>query len=72
MNRNKCDGDMDIGNERRSKSFGAEEPFAGTRGMVPDQAGPWRPGENFGLHAKCNGKARSRSPQGRDLIRYAL
>lgn len=38
----------------------------------PDQAGPWRPGENFGLHAKYNGKAQSRSPQGRDLIRCAL
>lgn len=38
----------------------------------PDQAGPWKPWENFGLHTKCNGKAQSRFPQGRDVIRYDL
>lgn len=30
----------------------------------PDQTEPWRPRENFGLHAECNGKAWSRCHQG--------
>ena len=38
----------------------------------PDWAGPWKPWENFGVRTKRNGKAQSRFPQERDVIRYDL